>query len=341
MTRIFLPILSLFMSLAAAAQVSSSCVPTALLTSYYYNDAKDMALARMYAIQSPDTSLIEIPAIHSDSAMAGLAAIYNTNGALESDSVFNNYCVHTLPYGFTRKTISVSVDTSYAWAKEWAMLHSVTGNTALDNFMSLHGFTVTHFYTYSWGNNVILTTTHTLNWRAFADSLALFGGVYTTSEDHLAGTGDYIHYQKDTVQTYTFFAGWGDCPAGCTSGKTWTYKVDNACNVSLISTARMGWEPDYYMPNCRLFPIKVQQVPNDVTIRIYPVPANDLLHVSLMGIRGECRYTLTDIYGETIQQGAISSGEMTTNISSLAGGVYLLSVNDGEGRVYVEKVVKR
>ncbi len=39
--------------------------------------------------------------------------------------------------------------------------------------------------------------------------------------------------------TYTFYKGWGDCPAGCIYKHYWTFKVD-ADNVTLVKETTNG-----------------------------------------------------------------------------------------------------
>jgi hypothetical protein len=335
-------VLLFFSSIHLFAQVPSSCVPTPLLSSAYSHDVKDMALSRIWAIRSPDTALIDIPAIHQDSVIKGLAAIWNLGAALESDSVFGNYCIHTKPYGFAKYSLKVSLDTSYPWTHQWAALHTTTGFGSLDSFMILHGFTVTHYFSLSHYNDATITTSHTLNMKAFADSLALFPGVIYTYNDPVVGNGNTISYQKDftQTQTYTFYAGWGDCAAGCTSGKIWTYKVDSLCNVTL-SVFRHGFEPiDYPLPNCNRFPIGVRQISNEFTVSIYPNPVGDMMQVSIDGgINEKVLFTLTDIYGKVLLTGTIRS-DATLNLSNLPKGLYVLNVIDNNGRTHNEKVVK-
>jgi len=335
MTRLSLLFAIVCFSFNAAAQTPSSCSPTASFTTQYRDDAKDMAVARLYAINAPDTAVVEVADIYTDSIMAGLAAIYNSS-TMESDSIFKNYCVHTTKHGRTRKTIEVEVDDSYGWTSHWASLHSTTGYTELDNFLAIHGFTVTDFYSYSWAKIAVLTTDRVLNSKAFADSLELFDGVWDAREGYAMGTGDYIHYQKATGdQQYTFYAGWGDCPSGCTSSKTWVYTVDASCNVTLVSATRAASEPYTEMPNCSS--VNVGRVERTQSIKAYPNPVAETLT-----LENEIpyRYTLTDAYGRVAAQGN-ANGRKTLNLPGIAAGMYILNITDEAGNVRTEKVIKQ
>lgn len=327
-----------------SAQTSSSCIPSGLLSSTYDKDVKDIAMQRIYAFHSPDTSLIDIPQRYCDTIIEGLAAICNLDTLLQADSVFNSYCIHLVPHGLTRYSFMVQVDTSYVWAKQWALLHTVTGYTPLDNFMSLHGFTVTSYicdssYPADLNNWATITTAQALNWRAFADSLRLFPGVVYIDTSGGIGDGNRILYQKDSVQTYTFILGFGDCPSGCTSTKVWVYKVDSLCNVTLLLVTESG--PDAYPipPNCDLFKVSIPVINKELFVKTYPNPVDDMLHISITGYSQSCNYTLTDMYGRTVNQGAfVSNADVNTSI--LATGVYLLQVRNSDGQLYYAKVVK-
>ena len=332
MNRLHLLFSFLLIGFAAGAQTPSSCIPTATFTAKYRDDAKDMAVARLYAIGSPDTAIVEVPDVYTDSIMAGLAAVYNS-ATVESDSIFNNYCVHTTLHGFTRKTIMVEVDDSYSWTAHWAALHSTTGYTALDNFLSIHGFTVTNFY--SWNKTAILTTDRVLNSKAFADSLEVFDGIWDAQEGYMIGDGDYIHYDKDTTtQRYTFRAGWGDCPAGCTASKTWVYDVDPFCDVTLVSATRMGSEPYLEMPNCSS--VGVSRTEKATSFHAYPNPVHEML---VIDHALPYRFSLTDAYGRVVAKGEGNRSQVV-NMTNMATGLYLLQVADEAGNMHVEKVVK-
>ena len=346
-TRLLLILITLLSCSGVYAQTPSSCAPPALLTSTYDNDVRDMALSRMYAIASPDTSLIEVPALHRDSVLSGLAAICNLGATLEADSVFRSYCIHSYPNGYIRRSLHVKVDTSFAWARQWAGLLNTTGNAPLDAFMALHGFTLSSYFCLSaheyLNNFATITADHALNWKAFADSLALFPGVlYVDLQQSLViGDNNRITYQRDAARNYTFYLGWGDCPSGCTSSKVWKYKVDDLCNVTLTSVTQGGPDPYPTPANCNLFPLTVKTAATQaLSITTYPNPATDLLHVSATGGTGSCTYTLTDMCGRTLLSGIVSTA-VTVRTTGLPAGIYILAVTDAGGQCRYEKVVKK
>ncbi len=339
-------ILLLLFVCRSQAQVASSCTVPATLRITHDRDARDMALSRMYETHSPDTAFIEVPDRQIDTIMAGLAAIYNLDTALQADSVFKRWCLHTT-HGFAYSTISVKVDTNYPWALQWAAMLTTTGYTDLDNFLSIHGFYLTGYFSSSWSadlnNTATLKTTHVLNMQAFADSILLFPGVEYVEIQPNIGSGNLIWYQ-DSTQTYSFYLGWGDCPAGCTSSKMWKYKVDDACNVTLVSVFKSGDEvyPPLPPQPCGYPTTPPMGVYNSTpllaTINVYPVPATNELHVT----NAQCEhmnYVLADMYGRSVMTGTLDSSA-TISIAGIAPGLYIINLLMPNGQVYRQRIIK-
>jgi hypothetical protein len=323
------------------AQASSDCTAPALLASTYYNDVRDMALARIYAIRSADTVRISIPDIYCDTILQGLAAIYHTGTTLQADSIFDAYCIHACPYGNLKFKFDLHVDNSHA--SEWSWGPGVTpADTTLSNLMMSHGFTIT-----STGADPVLTgaelinisTDSAVNPKAFIDSLNNFPGLLLAEATPVPGDGNHITYQKSNFQNYSFTLGFGDCPSGCTSKKIWTYTVDSACNVIAESVNESG--PDLYpaAPNCHLFKAGIPTVNEQLTFKTYPNPADDDLHISITDGNAMYTYTLKDIYGKILRNGIMNTATIV-DIKPLPAGIYLLQINGNNGQMYNEKVVK-
>ncbi len=80
----------------AISQVPSNCTVPPLLASEYHRDITQLAVQRLFELQSPDTVLVTVPQAYIDTISNGLAAILNATSIVERDSVFNLYCVHNL-----------------------------------------------------------------------------------------------------------------------------------------------------------------------------------------------------------------------------------------------------
>ncbi|MBS1584615.1 MAG: T9SS type A sorting domain-containing protein [Bacteroidetes bacterium] len=59
---------------------------------------------------------------------------------------------------------------------------------------------------------------------------------------------------------------------------------------------------------------------------VYPLPANDILHVKGNG-RQLKAYTITDVLGKVLQHGDFNADQNNIDISSLSSGLYLLNIN--------------
>jgi hypothetical protein len=348
MKVVVLTVLAIFSIQSSSAQVASSCVAPDSLRLKYEKDARQIALKRIYEIHSPDTSFIEVPQAQIDTILMGLAAIFNLNTLLEADSVFKYWCVHDEMGDCYNNILKVKVDTSYAWARQWALLHTYTGYPELDNFMYLHDCYVDDYYC-AYGseylnNMATIKTHHPLNLARLADSLALFPGVLFTEDLSNMGWGNVIFYE-DSTKTYTFVMGWGDCPSGCTSAIAWKYTVNDTCGVSLLSVNVHGEDPYPAFPDCAYHapgpqpPLTIQGNSTITEIRISPNPVTNALHLNGGQDTKQIQYTMVDFLGRPIASGTFSD-QYIIDMSDLPCGLYLLKITDSEGFGRIEKVVK-
>ncbi len=330
----------------SAQTVPSSCLPFAQLENSYRNDVADLALQRLYETGSPDTALIEIPQRHQDTIMQALAAVVNTGASLEADSVFRNYCVHRWPHkAYKGVLFDLKVDTNYAWAKQWYLGNTLTGNAAIDSFMARHGVYMESYScisNYEYLNNIAtLRATRAINLPAFVDSMLLFAGAKYFYPKGFAGDGARMEYRRDTAAHFTFVAAWGDCLAGCTAWKEWQYRVTlSNCTVTLDSTSRSSYPPiPPYLPNCNLNSIGVAPRPpvNTSSLVLFPNPASGLLQVSGLATP-PARYRICDPTGRALLQGACLSN--TLEVATLPAGLYLLTVWEKSGQQHTRRFIK-
>ncbi|MCX6208280.1 MAG: T9SS type A sorting domain-containing protein, partial [Bacteroidetes bacterium] len=71
---------------------------------------------------------------------------------------------------------------------------------------------------------------------------------------------------------------------------------------------------------------------------LYPNPAHSTINLTVKTLVGSGSIVVTDLYGKTVKQQALSMGTNTINISSLAKGMYLVSVITETGK-QTQKVV--
>ena len=318
------------------AQVPSDCTIPPELATVYKSDIKNLALQRMYQLQTPDTALVSIPESYQDTIAEGLAAIFNAISLPERDTVFNLYCIHAYPYLGAYLDIMIYVDTSYLWTQAWQNLNSITGNAYIDSLVVKYNLTVKDFYQGSW-TYALLGTDLGLNNYSLIDSFAQEQGVIGGGINFFisADEGFDIFYEKiGDDRYYIFDIGWGDCIAGCINHKRWEFKVSADCFVEYLgyTTLIFGADsvPEPTSP-CNSFPIGIEYIPGE-NYKIFPNPTNGILKIE--GIKGY--FEVFDSYGRLVK----ITKSNTIDISDTARGIYLLKATDELGRVYSSKVLK-
>jgi hypothetical protein len=70
---------------------------------------------------------------------------------------------------------------------------------------------------------------------------------------------------------------------------------------------------------------------------VYPNPSNGIVHISGVDNLSDCRISITDISGKSVQTG-ISGDLNTLNLQHLEKGIYFIRVTDAE-HTHTEKLV--
>ncbi len=337
MNRLLLPVIFLLLATELKAQISSSCTSSAMFRHAYERDAQLLAIGRMYAVSSPDTALIRIPQRDVDSILNAMAAICNLDSVVHADSVFRKYCIHMRGY----PNVMVVVDTNDLWSQRLSGMATRANDSAFYSLMTRYGYTFKSSYYLSGSLIVTLTTDQVINYKRFIDSVAAFPGVWDCRFDHLIGESNEISYQRNANAIFEFTLGWGDCPSGCNNHEVWTYSVDSACNVTLLSATVTNFTgaPLPYPTNCNLFPYSTPVVHKPVGITIQPNPVSDLLHIS-SATSSEYQYNITDMYGRTLVSGTLGNNTVVST-SHFAPGMYLLRAWDSEGGQTTQTFVKQ
>ena len=71
---------------------------------------------------------------------------------------------------------------------------------------------------------------------------------YLIAGNFVVGGGDWTSLNiSGNEKTYQFTVSWGDCPSGCTSGHTWTYKIigSSVIFVGEDGDPMTGWNPNF------------------------------------------------------------------------------------------------
>jgi Secretion system C-terminal sorting domain len=329
------------------AQVPSSCTVPSLLAQKYERDVKQLATKRLLQLQSPDTALVHIPIVHTDSIFGGLAAIFNATSIPERDSVFNLYCVHNINgWPIQYAGYLVQVDTTNAWTTAWQNLTTTTGNPLMDSITSRYHLTISNFYNWGIGNYAELATDSSYNTQALIDSLLLVNGVLTAELNGIIGGAGFIEYNiQNNARYYYFYFEFADCFDGCDNYRKWKFRVNSDCSVDYLGFDNWSvWNPPLHpFPgpvNCNTF----TNVPDGnlpaASCLVFPNPSNGIVQIELSGfdLTGNAVLVIHSLLGETVHTAAVTNERFAVDLSNKAKGVYFLTLDNGQQRV-IKKIV--
>lgn len=337
MKKIFLSLILSICVYSANAQSSSNCIVPIILQTNYDADVKHLALQRIFNQNVPYKDSIKIPQNYQDTIWAGLAAIFNLSSNIERDSVFDNYCIHHDASNFIYHNIYVKVDVSHSWTQQWQNLITNTGITALDNLLSVYGFSITSFS--SFVNVATLSTTQNINVIPLCDSIATFAGVQYSEPKSIIGSGNEITYNTSgTDRYYNFSVGYGDCPSGCIGKHTFKYKVHDNCSVDFLGKIDLI-DPSTSIPappNCNIT-TSIENNEKTLPFTIFPNPAKNLITITQTE-KSFTTYEIYSLHGTLISENKIETTIQKVDLSTYSKGIYLVKLIGKEKTVF-KKVV--
>lgn len=78
----------------------------------------------------------------------------------------------------------------------------------------------------------------------------------------------------------------------------------------------------------------------DDTVRAYPNPVKDVLHISYVGSKGSAQAYVYDIFGRMLLNQKLVNPDSELNVSKLATGTYLVKILDNNKEIAVMKIIK-
>lgn len=319
------------------AQIQSDCKTRSELEYFYKKDVADLAINRLFAINSADTNKIEIPQIYMDSIWNGLSAIFNAFSIPERDSIFDIYCIHNYSHHtkMLLPQIYIVLDTSVHWTSNWLNGEIVTGYAELDEFISNYKYSIYSISpTYS---SVALYSDSIINSFAVGDSLIAFVGIHSAEPYHTTVDGDKIQYfVEGNNQYFNFSLAWGDCMSGCIYNRTWNFKVHySQCTVEYMGVDPNATENLPIPGYCNITSIKDHDhILNDISI--FPNPTKDKVLVKGEGIQ---HIELLNTIGQSITSIKPESILSVINIIDLKPGLYFIKF-DIDGQSIIRKFIK-
>lgn len=335
MKRLIILILLFSLGKNLFSQIQSNCTDNAaLIANAYEKEINTIAVNRLFEIQHIDTNKVIVPQIHKDSILKAFVGVFNLGSQLDADSVFKKYCIQD--YHSSINSIVLLIDTSENWTNAWQNMQTSTTNTQLNQLLNTYGFSITNYSSSS--NTVTLSSNTPLNIKAFGDSLIKIPGIYSYWQNFFAGGGNSITYDIiGSNQRLNFYLKWGGCPAGCMNYKAWKYNIGSSCTITMTNFLSINSNSNRpNLQNCNLGPSSTK---NSTTnqFKIFPNPTFDYLTIAT---KGKGILKLTSISGKKILLQNIFQGNNKLNISSLANGIYFVSIKTNTG-TSVQKIIKQ
>ena len=230
--------LPLFLLALAACDAGGPVVPGELPTlapeqeAAAREDAAQLALRHQLAV-ARDSATVELPGDLVQGLYAALVrARASAAGGLVAD-------VHTFPYLSTHEVMVTAVPGA-TWTAGWREGRALTGYAPVDSLVRRYGLTLRSFHDFSFGDTAVLRSETPLNTVALGRLFGRAPEVRSGSSHATGGDGDDIRAERlDGAWRLAFSVGSGDCPAGCTVRRTWTFRVSDGGEVAYLG-ARGG-----------------------------------------------------------------------------------------------------
>lgn len=307
---------------ANSQTVVSDCSAPDSIIELYKDDAATLALRRIYDNNFTYQDSLIVPQEHMDTVLNALLAVHNAIVLPARDTVVN-LNIHS------RKNISINAyeikaDTNLPWMQNLLNWNISSGHSQLDLFNGYRQFYISSIFNLTWTNDAWIRFMAPYNYYnivQLVEPVYYFPGLLgvNTSAPQAYGDGPDITHEVfiDHVQLNYFYK-WGDCAAGCTAHRKWTFNVYYDCTVEYV-----GSSGDELLPSAEVNPVQLTQ------LEVSPNPTTGIIVLTGMG-EGTYSYTITNLQGQLVEH-ELNTLEKVINISHLTSGQYILSVgNDKE-----------
>lgn len=355
MKKIVLLIVAISLFNSLQAQTPSSCSMPPLLATEYKRDIAQLAVYRLFQLQSPDTEFVTIPQASIDTISEGLAAIFNATILPERDSIFNLYCIHNLnPFtGFGAYTgFLIKIDTSYAWTNAWQNLITITGHPLMDTLLTKYHLTITHFYNWAIGDYAVLSVDSSWNIFALMDSIEMVPGVISVEQNSLVGVAGKISYNTiGNTRYYDFYFEYQDCFDGCGAFRKWKFKVNPDCSVDYLGFDNWCYWDQLGTPglcpfptplHCNTFTPVKEISAQEINVVLSPNPTNGSLQIEMSGVdfQHPMKLEIYNLQGSLIWNATLSSPKSQFDLGYYGKGVSLVKIFNAETILHRKIVVQ-
>jgi hypothetical protein len=284
-TLLFVFLLLLFSS--AHSQVyPSNCTATTDMVKIFRNDAYRVAINRLATLNLNWKDSINIPPIYIDTVASAFYAVYNMQWAHLKDTILtlfgtsafsssgpgvdSSHFYYVNGDAFSAKTIEFRLLSSANWYSSWqGGNYNATPDANVNLLVNQYGL-VPHPWIDLWPGYRFydVSSARALNpyglVRAFQN---LPGTSDVLLKSNYVGDGNSINvlYQPDGLKLVYRHA-CGDCPSGCTYGRTWEFKYYYAnCSVEYLTGYNWGgtisqWNGDPYTCIATIMPVDFSNI---------------------------------------------------------------------------------
>ena len=208
----------------------------------YREDAARLALRYLYEHdEEAADEQVELPEPLVTSLYNALVRVHAVRDLPARDSVVALYRIHTFPNPAMRSLI-VAVDSTAGWVEAWRQGRRLTGQRRIDALMEQYDLSLEEFHRWSWTDIAVLSTAEPLNLRALAPLFSSVPSVTYAEPNGYLGDGNDITAEAGGGEGAAFWrlqysVGYGDCPAGCTARRTWTFRVHADGDVQYLGAS--------------------------------------------------------------------------------------------------------
>lgn len=266
MKKIVTSLLLIFSCVLSEAQTyPGNCNPIGSMDITYRNDACRLAIKRMHEIGSPFADSITIPEVFIDSITKALYAVHSVQNSLTADTVRGIFghtdfiagsdsthiisASNNLADAFGLKKVWVTVYNNNPWGAQWfSGNYAATVNDTVNYLLDRYQLQVERNPTqiYPDRTRYIVSSPIAINAAALARKFEQLSGVGAGNANAVSpmpsGNGNVIRaiYLNNAINiSYSF--GCGDCPSGCTMGRTWRFLVRTGTDCSVDFLAVENW----------------------------------------------------------------------------------------------------
>lgn len=212
---------------------NTSCSISIGAQNYFRYEAAQLAIDQLQSENSADTSLVIIPNDYYHAYLTALSLIYDATSIPQRDSVIDSTMLCQV-----NQTHSIMINTSGVpgWVDNWVNGIIPTGNTNVDNAIANYNLTIAEL---PFGGPMawyLIQPSGPVNGLALSTEFESFPGVIQAEPNtYYAFYGNLEGSFSGDIGHFTFYEGWGDCPAGCFGYHQWKFDVDVAnCTVTFV-----------------------------------------------------------------------------------------------------------